>query len=70
MTGPMRRSAQRNLTMAFDLLTGFVRDFRATRRVAGEIARLNHMNAAQLADLGLERTEITNHAFRKHYRRR
>lgn len=56
--------------MAFDLLTGFVRDFRASRRVAGEIARLNHMNASQLADLGLERSDITNHAFRKHYRRR
>lgn len=56
--------------MAFDLLTGLVRDFRATRRVAGEIARLNHMNANQLADLGLERSDITDHAFRKHFRGR
>jgi uncharacterized protein YjiS (DUF1127 family) len=56
--------------MAFDLLTGLVRDFRATRRVASEIARLNHMNATQLADLGLERSDITDHAFRKHFRGR
>ena len=41
--------------MAFDLLTGFVRDFRASRKVAGEIARMNHLNDAQLADLGLDR---------------
>jgi len=56
--------------MAFDLLTGFVRDYRASRRVAGEIARLNHMSAAQLADLGLERSDVTAHAFQKHFRRR
>jgi uncharacterized protein YjiS (DUF1127 family) len=56
--------------MALDLLTGLVRDIRASRRVAGEIERLNHLNAAQLADLGLERSEITAHAFRKHFRHR
>ena len=56
--------------MAFDLLTGFVRDIRASRKVANEIARLNHMSSAQLADLGLERTEIAGHAFNKHFKRR
>jgi uncharacterized protein YjiS (DUF1127 family) len=56
--------------MAFDLLTGLVRDYRASRKVAGEIARLNLMNADQLADLGLNRGDITNHAFRKHFRQR
>lgn len=56
--------------MAFDLITGFVRDVRASRRVANEIARLNHLSAAQLEDLGLERSEITGHAFRKHFNRR
>ena len=56
--------------MAFDLLTGFVRDFRASRKVAGEIARMNHLNDAQLADLGLERSEITSRAFARHCKRR
>jgi len=56
--------------MAFDLLTGIVRDIRASRRVASEIERLNHLNAAQLADLGLERSDITRHAFKKHFRHR
>lgn len=56
--------------MAFDLLTGFVRDLRASRRVAGEINRMNHLNDAQLADLGLERSEITSRAFARHLNRR
>lgn len=56
--------------MSFDLLTGFVRDFRASRRVAGEIARMNHLSDAQLADLGIERSEITSRAFRRHFKQR
>jgi len=56
--------------MAFDLLTGIVRDIRASRKVANEITRLNHMSAAQLADLGLERTDIPGHAFNKHFKGR
>jgi len=56
--------------MAFDLLTGFVRDVRASRKVANEIERLNNMSADQLADLGLQRSDIAGHAFNKHFKRR
>ncbi len=56
--------------MSLDLLTGFVRDFRAARRVASDIERMNHMNEAELADLGLLRSDIASHAFRKHFRNR
>ncbi|WP_428643559.1 DUF1127 domain-containing protein [Roseibium sp.] len=56
--------------MSFDLFTGIVRDFRASRKVASEIARLNHLSEAQLADLGLERCDITSHAFNRHFKRR
>jgi uncharacterized protein YjiS (DUF1127 family) len=56
--------------MAFDLLTGFVRDVRAARRTANEIERLNRMNDSELAQLGLVRTEISGHAFRKHFNQR
>jgi uncharacterized protein YjiS (DUF1127 family) len=56
--------------MSFDLLTGLVRDFRASRKVAGEIARMNHLSDAQLADLGIERSEITSRAFRRHFKQR
>lgn len=56
--------------MALDMLTGLVRDFRASRRAASEIDRLTHMNSAQLARLGLERSDIASHVFRKHFGRR
>ncbi|MHA7775608.1 hypothetical protein [Roseibium sp. M-1] len=56
--------------MSFDLLTGFVRDLRASRRVAGEIARMTHLSDAQLEDLGIERSEITSRAFRRHFKQR
>ncbi|TYC72375.1 DUF1127 domain-containing protein [Stappia sp. BW2] len=56
--------------MAFDLLTGFVRDLRASRKVAGEITRLNHMSDVQLADLGIHRSEITSRAFARHFKQR
>ncbi|WFE90028.1 DUF1127 domain-containing protein [Roseibium porphyridii] len=62
--------SQRNTPMAFDMISGFVRDVRAAHRTANEIERLNHMNTAQLADLGLERSDIASHAFGKYFKKR
>ncbi len=56
--------------MALDLITGFVRDARAAHRAAREIDQLYHMSTAQLSDLGLDRTQIANHAFRKYFKTR
>ncbi|WP_298812132.1 DUF1127 domain-containing protein [uncultured Roseibium sp.] len=56
--------------MAFDMISGFVRDVRAAHRTANEIERLNRMNTAQLADLGLERSDIASHAFGKYFNKR
>lgn len=56
--------------MAFDLLTGIVRDVRAAQRTAKEVERLSRMNNSELAQLGLDRTEISSHAFNKHFNRR
>lgn len=56
--------------MAFDFLNGFVHDVRAARRVANDIERMNRMSSAELAHIGLERSDITRHAFNKHFNRR
>lgn len=56
--------------MNFDLLTGFVRDIRSARRAANEFERLNRMNSTELAQLGLDRTEISSYAFNKHFNKR
>ncbi|WP_299477490.1 hypothetical protein [uncultured Roseibium sp.] len=56
--------------MNIDLLTGFVRDIRSARRAANEFERLNRMNSTELAQLGLDRTEISSYAFNKHFNKR
>ncbi|CTQ56968.1 hypothetical protein LP7551_05532 [Roseibium album] len=56
--------------MNFDIVTGFVRDVRKARRAANEIERMNHMGDAELAGMGLQRNEIANYAFNKHFKRR
>ncbi|MEL7524806.1 MAG: hypothetical protein AAFN16_03480 [Pseudomonadota bacterium] len=55
--------------MKFDLLTGFVRDIRSAHRAATEFERLNRMNTSELAQLGLDRTDISSYAFNKHFKR-
>jgi len=54
--------------MTFGKIAGFVHGIRAAHRTAHEIERLNRMNGADLAGLGLKRSEITTHAFRKYFR--
>lgn len=56
--------------MNFDLLTGFVRDIRSARRAANEFERLNRMNTSELANLGLDRSQISGYAFNKHFKQR
>ncbi|WP_305986595.1 hypothetical protein [Roseibium sp. MMSF_3544] len=55
--------------MKFDLLTGFVRDIRSARRAANEFERLNRMNTSELAQLGLDRSDISSYTFNKHFKR-
>lgn len=55
--------------MTFGKITGFFRDVHAAHRTAHEIERLSRLSNTDLAGLGLDRSEITAHAFRKHFNR-
>lgn len=55
--------------MAFNFLTGFVRDVRAAHRASTEIERMNRLNNDELATLGLQRSDISSHVFNKHFKR-
>lgn len=66
----LRRTSRKENEMNFDLLTGFVRDIRSARRAANEFERLNRMNTSELANLGIDRSQISSYAFNKHFKQR
>ena len=55
--------------MAFRTITGLVRDVRAAHRVSHEIDFLTRLSSDQLAERGLDRSEITSYAFNKYFKR-